>query len=88
MDALKKSVCLPSTPKKRAPRKEKSQVWSEAPSKLSHIPGDLQDLWQAVKQLQERLESLDQEWQDLLDHLSEQEDGDPIDTDEEDHTQN
>jgi len=66
---------FPTTPKKRAPvKRTKEQLWSAAPSKLSHIPPDLEKLHEAVNSLQKRLNSLEQEWQEVLEHLSEQAD--------------
>ena len=74
----------PITPKKRAPvKRTKEQLWSVLPSKLSHIPPDLENMQQAVKQLQERVHSLETEWECLLEHLSEQEDITDCTTDEE-----
>ena len=64
----------PTTPKKRAAiKRTKEQLWSALPSKLCHIPPDLENMQQAVDQLQERLHYLEHEWLELLEHLSEQE---------------
>jgi len=67
----------PKTPKKRAPVKREASVhpaWSNLPSRLSHIPPDLEKLQQHVDLLQKRVNSLEQEWLQVLGHLSEQED--------------
>ena len=65
---------FPKTPKKRAPvKRTQEQLWSALPLKLSHIPPDLEKLTQAVKSLQERVHSLEDEWRQVLEHLSEQE---------------
>lgn len=55
------------TPKKRAPVKRTASIlWSEKhPEETNDV-----NLLQLVKQLQKRLSSLEQEWQDLLEHLS------------------
>lgn len=82
------------TPKKKAPVKRQASVvfednnppfkspWSKAPSRLSHIPLDLEELTQHVQQLQKRVKSLEAEWLQLLERLSEQEDSTVYITDE------
>jgi len=75
----------PKTPKKRAPVKRESSVhpeWSKLPSRLSHIPPDLEKLQQHVDLLQKRVNSLEQEWVQLLEHLSQQEGSTECITDE------
>jgi len=75
----------PKTPKKRAPVKREASVhpaWSKLPSKLSHIPPDLEKLTQHVELLQKRVKSLEEEWLEVLGHLSEQEDFTECITDE------
>lgn len=89
---------VPKTPKKRAPVKRQASVafepsefipashhplWSKAPSKLSHIPQDLDELMQRVQQLQKRVKSLEEEWLQVLGHLSQQEGSTECITDEE-----
>jgi len=85
----------PKTPKKRAPVKRQASVafepefkpasslWSRAPSRLSHIPLDLEELTQHVQLLQKRVKSLEEEWLQLLERLSEPEDSTEFITDEE-----
>lgn len=90
-------IAVPKTPKKRAPVKRQASVafeptiipasqhplWSKAPSKLSHIPLDLDELMLHVQQLQKRVKSLEAEWLQVLGHLSQQEDSTEYITDEE-----
>ena len=75
MQSEKNPESFPKTPKKRAPvKRTKEQLWSAAPSSLSHIAPDLASMQRAVSQLQERLHLLEQGWEELLERLSEQED--------------
>lgn len=68
---------LPKTPKKRAPVKRTASVafepWYEAQSKPYNTLPDPEKLMQHVQSLQKRVLSLEDEWQQLLEHLSEQE---------------
>ena len=64
----------PKAPKKRAPVKKQPTVWFEPASRLSRTPDEIENLHSAVEQLQKRLALLEQEWQELLEHLSQHED--------------
>lgn len=67
---------IPSTPKKRAAvKRTKEQLWLEAPLKLSHIRPDLDELQDRVNLLTGRLNSLETEWEQLLERLCEMADG-------------
>ena len=85
-DKMQQSPETPKPPRKRTPVKKQPSVWFEPASKLSHIPDDLGNLHSAVEALQKRLASLEQEWQDLLEHLSQQEDS--MDSTQEEEEQN
>jgi len=65
------------------PRFTPASKWSNLPSKLSHIPVDLEELTQHVQSLQTRVKSLEEEWLQVLGHLSEQEDSTEYITEEE-----
>lgn len=69
------SDVTPKTPRKRTPVKRQPSVWFEPASKLSLTPEavDPIKLQEAVNSLTRRLNSLEAEWQELLEHLSEQE---------------
>ena len=63
----------PQTPKKRTPVKKQASIWQDPRSKPLPTQVDLESLQQAVEQLQKRQTSLEEEWSDFLEHLSEQE---------------
>jgi len=68
---------IPITPKKRAPVKRTASVafepWFEQQSKPSNTLPDHEKLMHLVQSLQKRVNSLEDEWQQVLEHLSEQE---------------
>lgn len=76
----------PKAPRKRTPVKKQASVWFEQQSKPSAMEPDtatLIKLQEAVNSLTKRLNSLETEWHQLLEHLSEQEDITEVITDEE-----
>lgn len=68
---------IPKTPKKKSPVKRQASVafepWYEQQSKQSNTHPDHEKLTHLVLSLQKRVLSLEDEWQQVLEHLSEQE---------------
>lgn len=66
--------CDTPKPKRTPVKRTKEQLWSALPSEQSPIQQDLEKLREAVSSLQKRLNSLEEGWEELLEHLCEQED--------------
>lgn len=78
MQANGEDVSTPKTPRKRTPVKKQASVWFEPPSKQLHTDLDMEallvKLQEVVNSLTKRLNSLETEWAEILEHLSGQED--------------
>lgn len=86
MDTSEKNP-IPKTPKKRAPTKRTASIafepWFEQQSKPYSTLPDHEKLTHLVQSLQKRVHSLEEEWQQVLEHLSEQEGSTDFISDEE-----
>lgn len=71
-----------TTPRKRQLKRTQPQQWQEHPSSQD-LWAALERLQQAVDSLQKRLSSLESEWEEVLEHLSQHADSDQCDTEEE-----
>lgn len=85
MQANGEDLTTPKPSRKRAPVKRQASVWFEPASKLSLTPEEVDPikLQEAVNSLTKRLNCLEVEWQELLEHLSELEDFTALTPDEE-----